>query len=218
MLSDVTRESVVTAALGVAEREGAVGLTMRRLAEELDVDATVMYRLFGDKDGLLLAVADRVYEHVLDALTVTADDDWRDRLVDIAEQTWAVSQRFPAIFSYAFARTTGGPAERAIVEFVLGTFARLGLPGERTALWFRAYADALLSMCGQMACLLALAPDQQEKDASAWTRIYAVLPQEEYRTARALAPELAAVDAHAVYRTVIEALLDRAAAEATPAE
>lgn len=48
----------VKAAFELAQRDGAAGLTMRRLGVELKVDATIPYRLFRDKDELLLAVYD----------------------------------------------------------------------------------------------------------------------------------------------------------------
>lgn len=52
-------EVAVNTALELARPEGAGGLTMRRLGEELDVDPAMLYRLFRDKDELLVAVYDR---------------------------------------------------------------------------------------------------------------------------------------------------------------
>ena len=51
----------------------------------------------------------------------------------------------------------------------------------------------------------------QAKDAAAWTRIYAQLPEEEYPTARAHVEELTSISRKAVYDDVIEAII--AAAE-----
>lgn len=47
----------------------------------------------------------------------------------------------------------------------------------------------------------------KEKDASAWARIYAILPQEEYPAARAHAPHLAEVTERDIYLAVTDAVI-----------
>ena len=45
----LSRERIVEAALGIVEREGLGALSMRRLAQELDVWPMSVYRYFRDK-------------------------------------------------------------------------------------------------------------------------------------------------------------------------
>jgi AcrR family transcriptional regulator len=55
--TQLSRERILAAARGVVEREGLDGLSMRRLAQELDVWPMSVYRYFQDKDELIDAVA-----------------------------------------------------------------------------------------------------------------------------------------------------------------
>src|ERR1035438_276306 len=69
----VTREVVLAAALQIIDRDGADGLSMRRLARALDRDPMILYRHAPNKAALL----DGVAEMVLAQLTVdSADPDW----------------------------------------------------------------------------------------------------------------------------------------------
>jgi AcrR family transcriptional regulator len=211
------QEAAVKAAFELARRDGAAGLTMRRLGEELKVDATTLYRLFRDKDELLLAVYDHATAVELEEIgEVPEGEHWQDTLRRIADRIWATAVRSPAIAALTFARTTGGPAERRMVELILETFARSGLSREATVRYYRAFADATLGLAGQVAVLATLDPEIQAKDAASWTRIYAHLPDGEYPTARAHITELTGIDRRTIYDLVVEAVL--AAAERESAE
>ena len=54
----LSRERIVEAALALVEREGWDALSMRRLAQELDVWPMAVYRYFQDKDALVEGVVD----------------------------------------------------------------------------------------------------------------------------------------------------------------
>jgi len=60
---DATRARIIDVAARLLHEDGAAAVTTRAVAEGAGVQAPTIYRLFGDKDGLLDAVA----EHVLDA-------------------------------------------------------------------------------------------------------------------------------------------------------
>jgi AcrR family transcriptional regulator len=55
---------VVDAAAAVVDRDGIDGLTMRRVAEELDSSPMALYRHVRDKDELLVALLDRLVERL----------------------------------------------------------------------------------------------------------------------------------------------------------
>jgi AcrR family transcriptional regulator len=83
-LSRLTRDRIVEAALVLIDREGLAAVTMRRLAEELGVQAPSLYNHMRSKDALLDAVAESVMQRVdasgFDRL------EWRAAL-----ETWAWS-------------------------------------------------------------------------------------------------------------------------------
>jgi AcrR family transcriptional regulator len=58
----LTRERVLAAALELADRDGIAGLTMRRLAAELGVEAMTLYHHVGNKETLVATLVERVVE------------------------------------------------------------------------------------------------------------------------------------------------------------
>ncbi|MGW0811879.1 TetR/AcrR family transcriptional regulator [Streptomyces viridiviolaceus] len=215
-LRNLRLEAAVNAAFRLSEQEGVAGLSMRRLSQELDVDVTVLYRLFRDKDELLLAVCERTIEMILTEVgDVPEAESWQDTLRRVAEATWRVQTRFPAITVLTFARTTGGPAEQRLVELQLSGFARSGLAPDRAVLFYRAFVDSALGLCAHYAALSSLDPDVRAKDDTTWTRIYARLPAGDYPVTANHIEELSGVDQKAIYDTAVEAVLtaaERAAA------
>ena len=206
----LSSDLIVDRALELTEREGAAVLTMRRLGEELGVDPTAVYRYFRDKDDLVLACLDRLIDNAYTAIEPGLDrQDWRGVLHAVAEQSWRSCAAHPAIYSMAFFRTTGGPGERKMVELLLSTLAAAGLSPEQTVLHYRAYIDCILGLCGMKAAIQSLDPQLREKDSSAWTRIYAVLPQQQYPAAWAHATQLADVTEWAIFTAVTDSVIAR---------
>lgn len=59
---DDVRDRIVSTAVALLEQGGAAALTTRAVAAAAGVQAPTLYRLFGDKDGLLETVAEHVLE------------------------------------------------------------------------------------------------------------------------------------------------------------
>jgi AcrR family transcriptional regulator len=78
----LNRAELVGSALAVADAEGLEAVTIRRIAQLHDVTPMALYRHFTDKDGLLLALADRLLSG---ALPLPAPDDrpWHVQLRDL---------------------------------------------------------------------------------------------------------------------------------------
>ena len=73
----LSRERILEAALAVVEREGWDALSMRRLAQDLDVWPMAVYRHFRDKEELLAAVAGAAAERIPAG---DARGGWEERL------------------------------------------------------------------------------------------------------------------------------------------
>lgn len=71
----LTREAVLRRAVDLADADGLPALTMRRLAEELGVEAMSLYHHVAGKDALLDGIADLVFEEVLEAAPIGPDLD-----------------------------------------------------------------------------------------------------------------------------------------------
>lgn len=75
----LTREAVLRRAVDIADAHGLPALTMRRLADELGVEAMSLYHHVAGKEALLDGIADLVFEEVLDAGAAGPDvDDVRE--------------------------------------------------------------------------------------------------------------------------------------------
>jgi AcrR family transcriptional regulator len=125
----LSRTRVLGAAVDVADREGLDALTMRRLAQELDVEAMSLYHHVANKE----AVLDGVVEVVLDEILATVDDldatsaaDWqaamRARILTAREVLLAHPWAPPVIET----RTTLSPPIIAYYDGLLGILHRGG--------------------------------------------------------------------------------------------
>ncbi|MFY9712390.1 MAG: TetR family transcriptional regulator [Microbacterium sp.] len=129
------RQSVVTCALRLLDDVGLPDLSMRRLATELDVQASALYWHFANKQELLAAVADRILSAVPDpdptlALAPTARAI-RDALLayrdgaEVVMSTYALrlgARRAQAALAASVGDAGGDPAAfaDAAFEFILG--------------------------------------------------------------------------------------------------
>jgi AcrR family transcriptional regulator len=68
----VTRHEILDAAMQLLDEGGGKGLSMRALAARLGVTPMSLYHHVDDRAGLLLALSDRVYGVVLDAMVEPA--------------------------------------------------------------------------------------------------------------------------------------------------
>ncbi|GGV66360.1 TetR family transcriptional regulator [Streptomyces longisporoflavus] len=74
----------IQTALDLLDESGLDALTMRRLADALDVRAGALYRYFATKQDLLTAMAERMVDGVGAAAGLTGDDDWSEGTARLA--------------------------------------------------------------------------------------------------------------------------------------
>ena len=86
------RETILSAALDVARRDGWDAVTMRRLAEEIDYSANFAYRYFTGRDDILLALK-RLVESGVDAcLCLVGDGPDREATEQLAHDIGIVER------------------------------------------------------------------------------------------------------------------------------
>ena len=102
----ITRDVILAAALDIIDRDGASGLSMRRLARALDRDPMILYRRAPNKAALL----DGVAEMVLAQLTVDpADPDWAAQLRAVARDYRALALAHPNVVPLLVTRPLSTP-------------------------------------------------------------------------------------------------------------
>lgn len=102
----ITRSLILRAALEIINRDGADGLSMRRLSDAVGRDPTVLYRHLPNK----AAVLDGVAEIVLEQLSVdTADPDWAAQLRSVARDFRRLAITHPNVVPLLVTRPLSTP-------------------------------------------------------------------------------------------------------------
>ncbi|HEX4250305.1 MAG TPA: TetR/AcrR family transcriptional regulator [Pseudonocardia sp.] len=130
----LTRAGIVMAAIRVLDAEGLDGVTMRKLAQELDTAAGSLYVYFANRDELLASV----YDEVLAELPLPARDrpaaEWRADLTDLLLTAITVIGGHGGIARVALGAIPTGPHALALAEAILALLARGGV-GAQAASW-----------------------------------------------------------------------------------
>ncbi|QFY08544.1 TetR family transcriptional regulator [Nonomuraea phyllanthi] len=90
----LNRERVLDAALELADREGLDGLTMRRLAKALGVEAMSLYNHVSNKADLLDGIAERVFGEVE---RPDPEQPWHEQVRDVARRMYRAFARHPVV-------------------------------------------------------------------------------------------------------------------------
>jgi AcrR family transcriptional regulator len=119
----LTRERVVSAAIELADRDGIESLTMRKLAQELGVEAMSLYTHVRNKNDLLNSLADAV----IGQIPVRVEEgDWRASLRQMALAGRVVMLRHPWAPRAIEAQTAPGPGALTYINTVLGVLREGG--------------------------------------------------------------------------------------------
>lgn len=120
----LSRERVLGAAVDLADEEGIDALTMRRLGQELGVEAMSLYNHVDNKDDILDAIQDLV---VSEYELPTGGADWKIELRRAAVSAHDVLLRHPWAAGLQLSSPDGvGPARLRYMDTILGTLRNGG--------------------------------------------------------------------------------------------
>jgi AcrR family transcriptional regulator len=192
----LSRELILRVALESVEEDGLDALSMRRLAQRLDVWPMSIYRYFRDKDELLDALADSAAEGLA---VPTARASWRNQMRALLHEARRVLGSDQGLAS-RLPRTMLSPGLLKLSEAGLTILGRAGFDSQEAA---RAWRAILSYTFGFAATALA-------GDAERMTRAAIVaLPEDEYPALTAAADELAAaLAAEEEFDRGLDSLLD----------
>ena len=126
----LNREQVIEAAIDLADRIGLDSLTMRRLGEELGVEAMSIYSHVSNKEDLLNGMVDAVFAEIELPSHI---DDWRTALRKRSLSFREALARHPWATSLKDSGTNPGPATLRQHDRVLGTLRNGGFSLPLTA-------------------------------------------------------------------------------------
>lgn len=99
--SNPTRLRLIEAAIQLFATQGVTSTTTKQIAEVADVNEVTLFRLFGNKQGLLLAVLEEaaVFDQIAQVLTASGhlSQPWEQVLMDYAAGCLDVMERVPEV-------------------------------------------------------------------------------------------------------------------------
>ncbi|MFJ8795144.1 TetR/AcrR family transcriptional regulator [Streptomyces sp. NPDC102462] len=127
------RARTVQTALDLLDRSGLDALTMRRLADAMDVQAGALYRYFATKQDLLTAMAEHMMDGVTDAAAETPGGDWSEQLATLARaMRTALLARRDGARVFAGTHATGANT-LGFADTVVGVMRAAGFPDDDAA-------------------------------------------------------------------------------------
>jgi AcrR family transcriptional regulator len=188
----LTRAKVLDAALVLVDENGPDGLTMRGLAERLDVTATAIYHYFEGREAILEALLDGI------CATIVSDaprrGDWRSQLRDLLATMVDQALAHPTASAWAITAYARRPPMLRLHEAILEILADAGFDVAAAV----QVKGAVLRFCIGHIVLNEAAPGH------AWRR----LPKGSFPHYRATGPALDHFDASEHFIIGLGALLD----------
>ena len=126
----LNRERVLAVAIDLADRVGLDSLTMRRLGEELGVEAMSIYSHVANKEDLLNAMVDAIFAEIE---LPSHSDDWKTAMRKRSVSFRNALSRHPWATSLKDSGTNPGPATLRHLDRTLGTLRNGGFSLAMTA-------------------------------------------------------------------------------------
>jgi AcrR family transcriptional regulator len=123
--SGVTVDAIVDAAIGIADAEGLEALSMRRIADALEVSSMTPYSYVPGKAELLDLMLDTVAAR--SPSTVDPGADWRTRVTAVADDNRQLCRSHPWTLHLGTSRPVLGPGLLKKYDRELGAFDGIGL-------------------------------------------------------------------------------------------
>jgi AcrR family transcriptional regulator len=128
----LTRDTIVAAAVAIADREGLRAVSIRRVAGELGIRPMSIYTHIASKDDLVDLMLDEVIGEVL--LPEPLPDDWREALRRLAHRSHDAFLAHTWTLEAFGQRPRFGPNTLRHVEQSIAAASRTGLGPEATSI------------------------------------------------------------------------------------
>lgn len=193
----LSRELVLSAAVTVVDREGLEALSMRKLGDELGVEAMSLYRYVANKAALL----DGVVESILAEMVVREPEGvaWTERVRIRARALRAALVSHPNALSLFATRPAVTPDS---IEHIESALALLGSAGFSASDAIRAFQSVLAFTVGHTVSVFSIvAPAERSAP------VYAGLDRKRFPRMHEAAKLLAKWDADAEFEYGLDALV-----------
>jgi AcrR family transcriptional regulator len=125
----LSRERVLRTAIDLADAEGIEAVTMRRLGQELGVEAMSLYNHVANKEDILTGI----FEMVIGEIELPASGgDWKAALWATASSAYQASRRHPWSHTLMTSSSVVSPGRMRWMEAVLRTLRQAGFSAGMT--------------------------------------------------------------------------------------
>lgn len=170
----LNRDRVLRTAIALADANGIEALTMRRLGEELGVEAMSLYNHVAKKEDLLYGMVDAVFGEIE---LPSHSDNWKTAMRKRSVSFHDVLSRHPWAIGLRDSGTQPGPATLRHHDRVIGTFRNGGFSLPLAAHAFSAVDSYIYGFAMQEKSV----PFTTEEETAAMAQIMlAQLPADEY--------------------------------------
>lgn len=130
----LSRDAVIEAALRLVDAQGLEALTIRQLADNLEVGTMTVYGYFAGKDELVQVMADALLARIA---VPSVGEDPRVALVRFFTELHALCLDHPTLVNIFSATSVTGPAAHQRVDGVLSLLLATGLSGPEAVAAYR---------------------------------------------------------------------------------
>jgi AcrR family transcriptional regulator len=126
--SPLTRDLVLRAAIGLADQGGIESLSMRKLGQELGVEAMSLYHYVSGKEDILDGIAD----HVLNEINLPSEGDWETAICTCALSAHAALTAHPWACTLIMSIPRPLPARLRYMDSILRCLRKAGFSATAT--------------------------------------------------------------------------------------
>lgn len=190
-MANLSRDRLIDAGLDLIDRLGPQGLTMRALAQDLEVTPTAIYYYFEGREALLEAIVEQVASTIVEESK--ASGAWQDQIRALLTMMVEHAAAHPSTIAWVITEYARRPPVLRIHERILSILHSAGfLPGEAVRI-----KGTLLRYCtGHL--MLGIAASELD-----WREV----PREAYDTYRAVRSQVRGVDPGEMFHLGIDILL-----------
>lgn len=149
----LSRERIITTAIDFVDKRGLTGLSMRRLGQELGVEAMSLYRYVNGREDLLEGIVDQMVAELhlrSDNALLDSSSGWQAYLQWLAHGVRSLAKDHPKVFPLIATKHPAAPWLRPplrslrVVEDFLTTLISHGFDDDRAVQAYRAFSGFLL--------------------------------------------------------------------------
>ncbi|WP_017558951.1 TetR/AcrR family transcriptional regulator [Nocardiopsis baichengensis] len=199
----LSQEAIISAAQRLLAAEGPDGLSMRRLAKELDSTPMALYHHVRDKDDLLLLLLEA---HARGIPRPELPGDPRDRMVAAAELLHDVLAECPWIIEVVATDDLMAVSALWIVEAIVDAAVECGLTPDQAVdayrvIWYYTVGELLIRVTRDRRRAESDRPSHRDRE-------FAALSGDAYPRLASLADRWAELTGRDTYRQGLEAVVD----------